>query len=426
MQPNMKKIMKKWLQRLIMLLILCGIVWLNMNRFNHNIFANYEKAVDYGRVREYKEVINPVITAVFYAGKNEAKSDIASYMSHLDNYRTRNVKMLIVPEKITGESEKVITKLYKEIKKHNSVKYIVLVHRQNEALFEHLKLLKQMFETEEVEAVDMTQDVAVTEKNLEDFLREPEGLVVFAADLKQRIDLSDGDLLVNETLYFAQKNHYKIHVFDEVDTQLAQAWEDDYAAWFENAEGKDENILAQQQSNLKNYVEHYGEIIKDYFAANLHKSQQSGTTWPQKNEQNYRLFDRGYVYVRFFTTGGKEVFSRAKVGKNKGIIVGIIEIARKAVAKVSQPIESARIYLLTDLEKIGEIKNKPLIKYLETDDGVYIQYRKQIALIAADERPDDADDLMTLLRQRAQIPESVSVQEIEFYKFKTVEIDYEN
>lgn len=33
--------------------VLVGIiVWINVNRFKHNIYANYEKAVDYGRVRE--------------------------------------------------------------------------------------------------------------------------------------------------------------------------------------------------------------------------------------------------------------------------------------------------------------------------------------------------------------------------------------
>lgn len=425
MLPNTKKFLKKWVRRLVILLVLIGVAWLNVHRFKYNIFANYEKAVDYGRVREDKEIINPVIAAVFYAGKNEPKTDIASYMSHWDNYRTRNVKMLIVPEKITDESVKVLQKLYREISKHNVIKYIVLMHKQNENTEAHLQLLRQMFATKDVEAVDMGQDVAATEENLEDFLRDPESLVIFAADIKQRIGLMKEDFLVNEALYLAQKNYYKIHVFDEVDTQLAQAWEDDYAAWFENTDDQSESSLMQQQANLQNYVDHYGEDIKYYFAENLHLPLKAKTLWPQKNAQNYRLFDRGYVYIRFFGVGGREIFSRAKVGKNKGVIVGIIEIARKATAKVTQPIESANIYLLTDLEKIERVGNKPLIKYLETDDGVYVQYRNRSALLVAGER-DNTEDVLELLRQRLQLPEDVKLDEMEFYKFKTVEMSYEN
>lgn len=424
MLPSTKKFLQKWLRRLAILLVLSGVVWLNVHRFYSNTYANYEKAVDYGRVREYKEVINPIIAAIFYAGRNEPRADIASYMSHWDSYRTQNVKMLTVPENVTDESEKVIQKLYREIHRHNKIKYIVLTHHQNQDVEKHLQLLRQMFDTEEVEAVEMTQDVVTTEADLEGFLQEPESLVVFATDLKRQIGTSTDDFLVNEALYFAQKYNYKIHIFDEVDTQLAQAWEDDYAAWFENEQ--EESHLALQKANLETYLNHYGADIMQYFAENMQLPRGKETIWPEKNVPNYRLFDRGYVYVRFFTTGGREIFSRAKIGKNKGIIVGIIELARKAVDKISQPIESAKIYLLTDLEKIEKEQNVPLVNYLETDDGVYVQYRKRSALLVADERADDTADLLDLLRQRMQMPEDAVPEEMEFYKFKTVEMNYEN
>ncbi|MBR6355893.1 MAG: hypothetical protein IKR92_03455 [Alphaproteobacteria bacterium] len=425
MLPSTKKFFRKWLRRLAILLVLGGVIWLNVHRFYYNTYANYEKAVEYGRVREYKEVINPVIAAIFYLGRNEPKADIESYMSHFDNYRTQNVKMLTVPENITDESEKVIQKLYREINRHNKVNYIVLVHNQNDDVEKHLQLLQQAFDTEEIEAVSIVPDVAATERDLNAFLQDKTSLVVLVADLKQQIGTSADDLLVNEALYFAQKNSYKIHIFDEVDTQLAQAWEDDYTAWFDDENGE-ESRLAMQKANLEAYISHYGAEIMRYFAENLQLAPEQEAIWPEKNVQNYRLFDRGYVYVRFFTTGGREIFSRAKIGKNKGIIVGIIELARKAVLKISQPIESAKIYLLTDLEKIEKERNMSLVKYLETDDGVYVQYRKRSALLVADERADNTADLLDLLRQRMQMPEDAALEEMEFYKFKTVEMNYEN
>lgn len=421
MLPSTRKFLKKWLHRFMILAVVAGAVWLNVHRFNHNIYANYEKAVDYGRVREYKEVINPVIAAVFYVGKGEAKTDLDSYMNHLDNYRTQNVKMLVVPEKVTDESEKVIQKLYSAINRHNKVKYIVLAYNTSQDVEAHLQLLRQSFDTEEIEAVGLAQDIAATEKDLDGFLQERDSLLVFAADFKPQVGSDADDRLINEALYFAQKNSYKIHVFDEVDTQLAQAWEDDYAAWFED-DKKEESHLVQQKANLEAYLNYYGADILRYFAENLRLPREQEVVWPEKNAQNYRLFDRGYVYIRFFTTGGREIFARAKIGKNKGIVVGIIELARKAVEKNIHPIESAKIYLLTDLEKI-EKANMSLPKYLDEDDGIYVQYRKRSALLVADERTEDIFDL---LRQRLQISDNVALGEMEFYKFKTVEIKYEN
>ncbi|MBR1825811.1 MAG: hypothetical protein IJ770_04410 [Alphaproteobacteria bacterium] len=417
--------MIKWSERLFWLLILFFCVWLNVHRFNHNTYANYEKAVDYGRVREEKEVINPVIAAVFYAGKQEVKTSVASYMNHLDNYNTRNVKMAVVPEFITPESQKVLEKLYREIKKHNKINYIVLVHHRSGDIAAHENLLRQNFQTDEVELSDMSENAAQTEKNIEAFLQDPESFVVFAADLQKDIKTPTQNVLINEAIYFAQKNHYKIHIFDEVDTQLAKAWEEDYAAWFDD-ERKEESRLVQQKNNLETYIDHYGDELRTYFVVNFNLPRESEALWPEKTADNYRLFDRGYIYVRFFTEGHHEIFSRAKVGKNKGVVVGIIEIARKAAKKIRQPVESVKIYLLTDLEKIEKDENAPLVNYFERDDGIYVQYQKRIALLAADERPENENDLRIMLWQRAQIPSDAADKDIGFYRFKTVEINYEN
>lgn len=417
-----RKILKKWIRRTLIAVFSCGFICINIYRFNHNIYANYEKAVDYGRVREVKEVINPIMAAVFYAGKNQNKTNLASYISHIDNYRTQNVKMLLVPDKMTAETQQIIEKLYSKIGKHNKISYIILIHNPETDIKAHTQLLQQAFATKEIEAIDITQNISEIEKDIDKFMQENESLAVFTADLNASVT----DLALNEALYFAQKNHYKIHMFDKVDTQLAQALENDYAAWFENIDKQQESLLAQQKSNLGTYVRHYGNDIDYYFRKNLQLSPEEDTVWPQKKEKNYRLFDRGYVYARFFTTENKEIFSRAKIGKNKGVIVGIIEIARKAAVKITQPIESYKIYLLTDLEKISSNNNRSLVKHLETDDGVYIQYRGKRALFAADERAQDTATLIDMLRQRAQIADDVAIENLEFYKFKTVEITHEN
>lgn len=426
MLPKTKQTILKWIRRISGFILLCTIIFVNIYRFNNNIYANYEKAVDYGRVREVKEFINPVMAAVFYIGKNQEKTNLASYISHLDNYRTQNVKMLLIPNKITEESNKIIQKLYAEISKHNTINYIILLHNPDTDNKTHINLLQQTFATREIETVDITHNIAEIEKDLDKFMHEANTLVVFTTDLNLMPNDLSSDLSLNEALYFAQKNHYKIHMFDKVDTQLARALENDYATWYENLDKQQESVLAQQKFNLNTYIQHYGNDINYYFETNLKLAPEEDAIWPKKQEKNYRLFDRGYVYARFFTTDNKEIFSRAKIDKNKGIIVGIIEIARKAAIKVTQPIKAYKIYLLTDLEKIAPNNNNYLIKHLETNDGIYVQYHNKRALLAADERPQDTEAIVSMLRQRAQIADDVAIENLEFYKFKTVEITHEN
>ena len=426
MHTNLRDILKKWLYRLLWLIFIAALCAVNIERFKNNNYANYEKAIDYGRVREEKEEIYPVIAAVFYQNDARQKNTISSYLNHWDTYRMEKVKMLIVPQNIDDESRKVITKLYERIRRHNQIKYIALVYDKSQDIQQHQQLLGQIFAQSAVDVIPLNEQQTDTEFDIQDYLNDVNTMVVFTADLNHGLSTQKRDFLLSEAIYFAQKNSYKIRVFDEVDTQLAKAMEDNYAAWFEQTEDKAKERLEREKNNLKMYAERYKDDILRYFALNLNSSAQEKPIWPQKNEQTFRLFDRGMVYVRFFGSGGKEIFSRAKIGKNKGIIVAVVELAHKAAVKMAQPIEKARIYLLTELERIEKIPNAPLVNYLETDDGIYVQYKRHRSLMASDERPTEEKALNEALYNRGKIPENTPDSKIEFYKFKTVEIDYEN
>lgn len=412
--------LKKIFVSLCWLGVIAFAVWANYNRFYNNNFANYEKAVDYGRVREKKEIIRPVITAVFYQGTQSDAKTLSSYLNHWDADRVKNPRILAVPEKITPESLRVIAKLYKEINKNSQFEKIMLVY-DNYLDDEQRQLIKQNFRGADLEEISIEKQEASAAA--EEALKQDKTLVIFALDLA---DDKRNNFLTDKLIYLAQKNFYKVRIFDEVDTQLARALEENYASWFENESAEERNVLRKQKANLIEYRKHYGDDILRYFTQNMEIPANAEAVWPDKTPQTYRLFDRGAVYIRFFGIGGKEVFSRAKIGKNKGIIVAVIGLARKAVIKIHQPIESYKIYLLTELEKIDKDINIPLVNYLESDDGVYIQYRGRSALMAADERPEDEDALTAALRTRAKIPENATDDEIEYYRFKTVEINDEN
>ena len=67
--PKKTGIFRKIMYCLLFIAIFWLIVWANVNRFKHNLYANYEKIVDYGRVRETEESVHPVMAAIFYDDK---------------------------------------------------------------------------------------------------------------------------------------------------------------------------------------------------------------------------------------------------------------------------------------------------------------------------------------------------------------------
>ncbi len=79
---------------------------------------------------------------------------------------------------------------------------------------------------------------------------------------------------------------------------------------------------------------------------------------------------------------------------------------------------------MTDLEKVKPAADTMLMSYLEQDDGIFAEYKDKSALLVADDRPDNPEDLSLVVRQNANIPDDVSDVKIDYYRFKTVEMNY--
>ena len=420
-----KRMLKKWLVRLGVILAVLLLSYLNVRRLDNNIYSNYEKAVDYGRVREHKEIVDPIIAAVFFEGENTDKKTVSTYFDRSDNYKKQNVKIVAVPHKTSEDSLPIIEKLYEEIAKCNDIKKVVLVAEVGNATKYHKNLLHKIMLTDDMEVVLLGESDISAENSIEKYLTEKGTLVVALTDLSKMAGGADNDFLTEEIIWWAQKYAYGVNVFDALDTQIAKAADRDYASLFSSVMSKEEPLLKRQQRNLQRYIFQYKDLLLKYFKQNLSLGMEKETIWPAKNTQTYRLYDRGIVYARFFGENGKELFARAKVGKNKGVIVSVVELARKAAHKISNPIKSYKIYLFTDFEPL-DWDGKSLADYLETDDGVYIRYKDRKALMVADERPQKSDDWLPFLYGRAGVPQNADKQDIKLFKFKTVEIEDEN
>ena len=128
MHRNVKFLIGVWIKRLLLLTVLGLIVWANVIRLKDNNFSNHEKAIDYGLIKDDDKLINPVIATIFYAGKNNNKSDISTYFNHSGNYKKQNIKIVIVPKKLAAYSKEVVEKLYEEINLNNQINKVLLVY----------------------------------------------------------------------------------------------------------------------------------------------------------------------------------------------------------------------------------------------------------------------------------------------------------
>jgi hypothetical protein len=425
----MRRRTKIKIKRLISRLLFCWLVFLvvaaNFLRLRDNVYSNYEKAADYGSIKDNNISIEPVIAAVFYLDKNLKTESISTYFNHTDNYKKKNVKLIVAPKKITKYGAAVIEKLYEEIRQNNTIKNVVLVYDETVDLPKHKKILQRVMDVENIYDYMLTAEKPAEEDKIESYLNKADSIVIVLADLTNGIGNENSDFLVEEAIYLAQKHSYQMSVFDVIDTQIARAVEKDYATLLPLM-GKDEPLAIKQKENLERYKNKYWRDLVGYFEVNLVQfTNKEEPIMPPKNKENYRLYDRGSLIVKVYDDEYNEIYESAMSDEQDGVIVSLAEAAKQFVHNYSmERAEFIRIYLLTDKERVEFDKNSMLMSQLEEDDGVYARYRGWSSTLVADDRPDNPEDLVEVLREKADIPADIADEKINFYKFKTVEIKY--
>ena len=245
-------------------------------------------------------------------------------------------------------------------------------------------------------------------------LQEEGNLVVMPADLSSIISPQKDDLLVNEAIYFAQQYSLKANVVDTIDTQLSDSA--DVSLLFGEYDLKSGEIIEQQKKALKLYAEKYGSQLMQFLRQKL----QGKENIKLKDEHFY---DRGNIYVEVVADN---VLLTA-VRKNSAVITALRDIAEQFSSKIkNNQIKSIKIYLLTDLEYVEDPHQMLQFGFLAADDGVWVEYRHLFGLITSDKRLASADSWLNILHQAAGIPDMVVAEDVKYYKFKTVEIEYEN
>lgn len=428
MHRRTKILIKIWGNRLLLAIVAALIVWANVRRLHDNVYSNYEKIIDFGRIKDDDALVKPAIAAIFYAGKKQTNSSLSTYFNHSDNYKKQNVKLIVVPRKVTSYSDEVIKKLYEEIKNNNRLQKVLLVYDKDKKndVRAHKKMLQQVIDVAEIEEIALQEKNFNSEQKIDEFLTEAESMVVFLADLDKGLVDEESDFLTAEAVYFAQKHFYQMNVFDIIDTKLAKSLDKDYETLYPLQTIKNEPLLDKQKRNLERFKQHYWHLLSNYLELNLFQLTNGlGDVFPPKTEENYRLYDRGRLVLKAYDEDYVEIFEKAEMQENCGVALLLLDAVKKLVeAGKANQARYFKLYVLTDLEFIKQNSDTMLMSYLEQDDGIFVKYKDKSALLVADDRPDNPEDLSSVVRQKAQIPADVDDENLDFYRFKTVEMEY--
>ena len=428
MRRRTKILIKIWGNRLLWGIVAALIIWANVLRLHDNVYSNYEKIIDFGRIKDDDALVKPAIAAIFYAGKKQTNSSLSTYFNHSDNYKKQNVKLIVVPRKVTSYSDEVIKKLYEEIKNNNRLQKVLLVYDKDKKndVRAHKKMLQQVIDVAEIEEITLQEKNFKSEQKIDEFLTEAKSMVVFLADLDKGLVDEESDFLTAEAVYFAQKHFYQMNVFDIIDTKLAKSLDKDYETLYPLQTIKNEPLLDKQKRNLERFKQHYWHLLSNYLELNLFQLTNGlGDVFPPKTEENYRLYDRGHLVLKAYDEDYVEIFEKAEMQENRGVALLLLDAVKKLVetGKANQA-RYFKLYVLTDLEFIKQNSDTMLMSYLEQDDGIFVKYEDKSALLVADDRPDNPEDLSSVVRQKAQIPADVDDENLDFYRFKTVEMEY--
>ena len=321
-----------------------------------------------------------------------------------------------------------IKKLYEEIKNNNRLQKVLLVYDKDKKndVRAHKKMLQQVIDVAEIEEIALQEKNFKSEQKIDEFLTEAESMVVFLADLDKGLVDEESDFLTAEAVYFAQKHFYQMNVFDIIDTKLAKSLDKDYETLYPLQTIKNEPLLDKQKRNLERFKQHYWHLLSNYLELNLFQLTNGlGDVFPPKTEENYRLYDRGRLVLKAYDEDYVEIFEKAEMQENRGVALLLLDAVKKLVeAGKANQARYFKLYVLTDLEFIKQNSDTMLMSYLEQDDGIFVKYKDKSALLVADDRPDNPEDLSSVVRQKAQIPADVDDENLDFYRFKTVEMEY--
>lgn len=423
MRKNKKKLLLKFILWLIFGAFLVFVFRINYQKLQNNTYSNYEKALDYGLVKYSAKPENPIIIAVFYSGLQKKASFLSGIFSKALHFDVTNAKILIVPTDSNPKASKMVEHLYQNVYHKNHLTDVLLL-LDNQIFATHMSNLL----TNNMPQATLTTEISLNgnepdEQKIKDCLQKDGCLVVFGANLSDKNILTT-NRLVNDALFYAGKNNLHLLVMDMLDNQANDTYLQGNSVapilFNNNANLK----LKQQKLNLNQYILQYWPTLEEYISLNLNEQ---SFKIPPKSVINYRLYDRATIYLKSYDFNYNTVYEELSLDQQNALaatLVNMIQNSKKS--DIKNRIRYYEIYLLTDMEELYVNQDNDLTDFLEDDDGIYVVYKDKTAIMVTNDRPVIVENTVKTLRQKAKISDQIKNKDIHFYRFKSVEADYEN
>ena len=402
----------------VLVIIISLVIGININYILQNPFANYERIVDFYK-HTNKQINNfPEMALVFYKEKVENKNSLSTYLRHFDNYRKQKIKMIILNDNLSEEYQKFLRNFNEEFLQYSDYSQALLIHDNNENIGDFVKFVEQFWNIKEIDVSDFSDQDIVVEEKIDNYMQAEEGIIIMLSDLNSLIEPKHRNVLIDEAIYFSQKYSLIVNVADALDTKISNI-DPNYSSLIDDQLLSD-NQAETQKKSVQIYADKYGSDLVTYMKQKLINKKAI-----QLSDKHLR--DRGNVYVELTFKQNNKQHSLKAFRENSGIITALNEISDQFLLQANNlELINLKIYLLTEPEYIEKPHQMLQPGFLSSDDGVWVKYGHLKGLIIADQRLAAQDYWLKELHQAAGIPELVVAEDVKYYKFKAVEIEYEN
>ena len=279
-------------------------------------------------------------------------------------------------------------------------------------------------------------------ESIKKYLRRSDTIVIIPADLscneennQQKKD-ECGTTGINVALVLSKENNYHLQVFD-----LASRGERtfDYNRWVSYPDSKDHHPLKkmdQDVENMESFVKFYGNDLWLIAHTAFEKATSGRREFsPSRRSFPEDVFNRGASYVYIFKDD-KQIGFSGNILPNMSVAQSIASNAYNAARNLTPraPAEeinriSLKIYLLSNFEAIKYKGEHDLLQKIQKEkDGLVIQdgNRQGVFLPFMWQQAADERDFLRKLKVSAGLNPNYWNSRIKVYRFRTVEVKYEN
>lgn len=334
-------------------------------------------------------------------------------------------------------------KIVNQLKTENSFYVSKKISKQQRKIYEQLPFIYKAMP--HVKVIPLSYGKITPEellKSIKKYAQRSDTIIIIPADLScdeldnQQKEDECGITGVNFALLLSKENNYHLQVFD-----LASRGEQtfDYNRWISYPDSKNHHPLKkldQDVENMKSFVKIYGNDLLLIAHTAFEKAISGRREFsPSRRSFPEDVFNRGSSYVYIFKNE-KQIGFSGNILPNMSVAQSIANntynaahnlISMLSAEEIKQ--SSLKIYLLSSFEAVKYKGEHDLLQRIQKGkDGLIIQdgNRQGVFLPFMWQQAADEKDFLKKLKISAGLNPNYWNSRIKVYRFRTVEVKYEN